>query len=64
MIMVIIDRYNNTVIYLFMTVRHLVVILSKKKSGRLAAIRVNLNMRHQSQLFGQDESRVLMTRNE
>ena len=64
MIMVIIDRYNNTVLYLFMTVRHLVVILSKKKSGQLAAIRVNLNMRHQSQLFGQDESRVLMTRNE
>jgi len=33
-----------------------------QKSGHLAAIRVNLNMRHQSQLFGQDESRVLMTK--
>ena len=36
----------------------------KKKSGQLAAILVNLNMRHQSQLFGRDESHVLMTRNE
>ena len=66
MIMVIIYRFYKTVIYCYKQMfsepsgRNSL----KKESGQLAAIRVNLNMRRQSQLFEQDEARVLMTKNE